>query len=87
MSVQRGQGQHGQGRGGLNKLDMMKEDQHEQSERFSEQDRRNYVIIIAELILTLCSFFQENKSNGIKKPFALILCLPHCTSRREHSLC
>jgi hypothetical protein len=32
--------------------------------------------MIAELILTLCSFFQENKSYGVKKPFGLILCLP-----------
>jgi hypothetical protein len=34
---------------------MTKEDQHEQSEQFSEQDRRNYVIMIAELIL-ICVF-------------------------------
>jgi hypothetical protein len=54
----------------------MKEERHEQSERFSEQDRINDVIMIVELILTLCSFFQENKSYGLKKPFALILCLP-----------
>ncbi len=52
---------------------MMKEDRHEQSERFSEQNRRNYVIMIAELILTLCSFFQENKSYGIKNQL-------HCSS-------
>ncbi len=37
----------------------------EQSERFSEQDRRNYVIMIVELILILCFFFQENKSHGV----------------------
>jgi hypothetical protein len=54
----------------------MKEDRRAQSERFSEQDRRNYVIMIAKLVITLCSFFQENKSYGVKKPFALILCLP-----------
>ncbi len=36
----------------------------------------NYIIMIADLILTLCSFFQEEKSYGVKKPFALILCLP-----------
>jgi hypothetical protein len=57
-------------------LDVMKEDRRKQSERFSEQESRNYVIMITELILTLCSFFQENKSYGVKKPFALILCLP-----------
>ncbi len=34
--------------------DVMKEDRRERSERFSEQDRRNYVIMIDELILTLC---------------------------------
>ncbi len=57
-------------------LDVMKEDRGEQSERFSEQDIRNYIFVIAKLILTLCSFFQENKSYGVKKnPFALILCL------------
>ncbi len=55
---------------------MIKEDRREQSERFFEQDRRHYVDMIVELILTLCSFFQENKSYGLKKPFALILCLP-----------
>jgi hypothetical protein len=54
----------------------MKEDQRKQNEQFSEQDRRNYVIMIAELILTLCPFFQENKTYGVKKSFALILCLP-----------
>jgi hypothetical protein len=36
----------------------------------------NFVTMIAELILTLCFFFQENKSYDVKKPFALILCLP-----------
>jgi hypothetical protein len=55
---------------------VIKEDWRKQSERFSQQDRRNYVIMIVELILTLCSFFQENKSYGVKTPFALILCLP-----------
>jgi BioD-like phosphotransacetylase family protein len=61
------QGQHGQGQGGPNKSDVMEEDWRKQSERFSEQDRRNYVIMIAGLILTLCSFFHENKSYDIKK--------------------
>jgi hypothetical protein len=61
---------------GKDEEDVTKEDRHEQSERFSEQDRRNYVITIAELILILCFFFQENKSYGVKKPFALILCQP-----------
>jgi hypothetical protein len=31
----------------------VEEDRQEQSERCSEQDKRNYVIMIAELILTL----------------------------------
>ncbi len=39
------------------KLDMMKKDRREQNERFSKQDRRNYVIMFAELILSLCFFF------------------------------
>ncbi len=39
-------------------------------------NKLNFVTMIAELILTLCFFFQENKSYGVQKPFALILCLP-----------
>jgi hypothetical protein len=38
-SAQQRQRQHGQGRGRPIKLDVMKEDQREQSERFSEQDK------------------------------------------------
>ncbi len=40
VSAQQGQGQHGQGRERPGKSDVMKEDQCEQSERFSSQDRR-----------------------------------------------
>jgi hypothetical protein len=45
---------------------VMNEDRHEQSEQFSEQDKRNYVIMNAELILIMYFFFHENKSYGIK---------------------
>jgi hypothetical protein len=38
---------------------MMKEDQREQSERLSEQVRRNYVIIIDKLTLILCFLSEE----------------------------
>jgi hypothetical protein len=73
-------------------LDVMEEDRHEQNERFSEQDRRKNVIMIAKLILTLCSFFQENITYGVKKPFALILCLSatvhHVTNKcNQSSIC
>jgi hypothetical protein len=65
----------------------MKKDRREQNERVSEQDRRNYVTMIAGLMLILCFFFQENNSYGVKKPFALILCIPaashRITSHRE----
>jgi hypothetical protein len=53
----------------------MKEDQREQSEQSYEQVKfckRDRWVFDADY----CSFFQENKSYGIKKPFALILCLP-----------
>jgi hypothetical protein len=36
---------------GPDKSDVMKKDLREQSELFSEQDRRNYVVIITEMIL------------------------------------
>ncbi len=78
--LSKGRDNMGKDGGGPNNLGVMKEDRREQSEWFSDQDRRNYVIMIAELILTLCFFFQENKSYGVKKPFALILCL----SATEH---
>ncbi len=71
-----GRDKNGQGRGGPGKSDVMKKDRREQSKQvFSEQDRRNSVIMIAKLNLISCFCFQENKPYGVKKPFALILCL------------
>jgi hypothetical protein len=45
---------------------MMKMDRREQSEWFSEQDRRNYVIMIAELILILSFFFRRINHMALK---------------------
>ncbi len=46
--------------------DVMKEDRRERSERFSEQDKRNYVIRIDELILTLCFSFRRINQMALK---------------------
>ncbi len=48
------------------KLDVMKEDRCERSELFSEPDRRNYVIMIDELILTLCFSFRRINQMALK---------------------
>jgi hypothetical protein len=44
----------------------MKKDRREQSKWFSEQDRRNYVIMIAELILILCFSFRRINQMALK---------------------
>jgi hypothetical protein len=64
----------------------MKEDQHEQSERFSEQDRRNYVTTTAELMLTLCFSFRRINHMAFKKICIDPLSTHHCTSRREQAV-
>ncbi len=69
---------------GLHGDDTEQEDQCEQSERFSEQDKRNYVIMIAELILILYFFFHDNKSYGVKFICIDPLSTHCCTSCREH---
>jgi hypothetical protein len=74
---------YGQGQGGPDELDVMKKDRHEQSERFSEQDRRNYVIMIADMILILCFFFRRINHMALKTICIDPLSTCCCTSRRE----
>jgi hypothetical protein len=65
---------------------MMKEVRCEQSERFSEQDKRNHVIMmIAELTMTLCFFFSFRRINHMVLKTICIdpLSTRQCTSRRN----
>jgi hypothetical protein len=50
------------------------EDRHKQSEQSSDQVK--FVNVTTRVDSDYCSFFQENKSYDVKRPFALILCLP-----------
>jgi hypothetical protein len=61
----------------------MKKDQHEQSERFSEQDRGNYVIMISELILILCFSFRIINHMALKTICIDPLSTRYCTSCHE----
>ncbi len=61
---------------------MMKKDRREQSEMFSEQDRR-YVVIITELILILFFFFKRINHMALKTICIDPLSKCCCTSFRE----
>ncbi len=53
---------------------MKEEDQRKQSEQSSDQVK--FVNVTTRVDSDYCFFFQENKSYDVKRPFALILCLP-----------